>query len=216
MPGREHVPSSTWRKAARFAAWSAAQAEAPEGCSEGENAFHYRWEHVKAVVRQAVRLAELTGADREVVEAAAWLHDVAKPYSSDHGHDGAIIARQILERTNFSPAKIDAVCDAIAKHVGLKSSEVLQPLEAAIVWDADKLTKVGAIAVLHFAGYYIEAANGTTEELVRRLPDDAWQEDMLCSFHTAPARKVGATRLEAYRAFCRQAALEFDGDDLNG
>jgi uncharacterized protein len=39
---------------------------------------------VQAVVRLANRLAERTGADREIVEAAAWLHDVGK---GSHSHE---------------------------------------------------------------------------------------------------------------------------------
>jgi HD superfamily phosphodiesterase len=32
--------------------------------------FNYRWEHVQGVTTTALRLAELVGADRDVVEAA--------------------------------------------------------------------------------------------------------------------------------------------------
>ena len=58
-----------------------------------------------------------------VTEAAAWLHDVAKPQPSvadpgrlgrrkDHGRDGAVIARRILAETDFPRAKVEAVADA--------------------------------------------------------------------------------------------------------
>ena len=155
---------STWREAVRSAALAAAIKETiQEACSQAamtgspewsENGipFNYRWEHVQAVVRLAVRLAELTDADREVVEAAAWLHDVAKGRSKDHGKDGATAARRILSETDFPPGKIDKVADAIVKHRGLWVTEPVEPLEAAVLWDADKLSKLGATAVLHFAG----------------------------------------------------------------
>jgi uncharacterized protein len=222
---------STWREVVQSAALAAAIEETVQEAhsqaattglpewSENGIPFNYRWEHVQAAVRLAVRLAELTGADREIVEAATWLHDIAKGRSKDHGKDGAIIARRILAETDFPPSKIDAVADAITKHRGLWLTEPVEPLEAAVLWDADKLSKLGATAVLHFAGGIILYGRGTTAQILEELPGDDmikpnWQEDTVRSFHTAPARAAGRKRLEAFREFCRRAVQEFDGDDL--
>jgi uncharacterized protein len=165
-------------------------------------------------VQTGLRLAELTGADREVVEAAAWLHDIAKGQSKDHGRDGAIAARDILRKTDFPHDKVEAVADAIAKHVGLWGEASLEPVEAAVVWDADKLTKLGATAVLHFAGYEINAGQGTTAQLVECLPGDDWQPRLVRSLKTAPARAAGQRRWARFRTFCEQAEQELRGDDL--
>lgn len=213
----DHIDAAppAWREAAQMAAHDAAIAEERTKSGRDDVVFNYRWEHVQAVVRLALRLAEMTGADREVVEAAAWLHDVAKGYGSeDHGRDGAVAARQILADTGFPPHKIDAVVEAIVKHVGLFTDEPVEPLEAAVVWDADKLSKLGATAVLHFTGYEIIKGEGTTLRLLELLPDTGWQEGIVRSLNTAPARAAGRKRLAAYRAFCRQAVQEFDGGDL--
>lgn len=222
---------STWREAVRSAALAAAIEEtvqearsqattigSPEWSEDGIP-FNYRWEHVQAVVRLAVRLADLIGADREIVEAAAWLHDVAKGRSKDHGKDGAVAARRILAETDFPPGKIDAVADAIAKHRGLWLAEPVEPLEAAVLWDADKLSKLGATAVLHFVGGLVTYGRDTTTQILEDLPGDDWikpdwQEDMVRSFHTAPARAAARERWEAFRDFCQRAMQEFDGDDL--
>ncbi len=222
---------SSWREIVRSAAQAAASAESVREARsqaaatgsphwrEHDIPFNYRWEHVQAVVRLALRLADLTGADREIVEAAAWLHDVAKGRSENHAKAGAIVARRILAETDFPPAKIDAVADAIAKHKGLWVAEPVEPLEVAVLWDADKLSKLGATAVLHSVGYSIMVGEGTTAQLLKELPGDdwikpAWQEDTVRSFHTAPARTAGRERLEVFRAFCQRALKEFDGDDL--
>lgn len=203
-----------WREVARQAAHAAAVAEA-EHATAGEIHFHYRWEHVQAVVVLALRLAELTGADREVVEAAAWLHDVAKGQGSrDHGRDGAALARQILGATDLDPERIERAADAIAKHVGLWRDEPVTPLEAAVLWDADKLSKLGAAALLHFTGEVINQEEVTTAQLVADLPGTGWQERTLQSLHTAPARRAGRARWAAYQAFCRQAARELGAEDL--
>jgi uncharacterized protein len=173
---------------------------------------------VRAVVRLAVRLAECTGADREVCEAAAWLHDVAKTYSrahgTDHGHDGAVMARDILAKSDFPVEKAEAVVDAIAKHVGLETSAPIEPLEAAVLWDADKLSKLGATIVLHGIRYKLAKGGHTTEALIEGLCDDRWGENIVRCLNTAPAQAAGRERLAAYRAFCQAARRECEGQDL--
>ena len=82
------------------------------------SSFNYRWEHVTNVVTLALKLADLVGADREVVEAAAWLHDVTKRDGESHATSGAIFARDFLPQTDFPPEKIDVVARAIADHKG--------------------------------------------------------------------------------------------------
>ena len=113
--------------------------------------FAHRWEHVQSVVSTALWLARATGADAEVVEAAAWLHDIRKG-SPGHGVNGAREAKRILQGTDFPPEKVPAVVDAIARHVGLyrpPDAPPLTPLETAILWDADKLTKLGVGALAY-------------------------------------------------------------------
>jgi putative nucleotidyltransferase with HDIG domain len=136
----EAAPTA-WRETVRRTAHDAAIVEARTRRSTGDILFYYRWEHVQAVVRLAIRLAELTGADREVVEAAAWLHDVAKGSGSqDHGRDGATAAQRILVETDFPPHKVEA----IAKHVGLWTDEPVEPLEAAVVWERGQAQQIGS------------------------------------------------------------------------
>jgi hypothetical protein len=96
----------------------------------------------------------------------------------------------------------------------------MEPLEAAVLWDANKLSELGATAVVHFVGYSIMKDEGVTSQLLEGLPGDdwtkpAWQEDTVRSFHTAPARAAGRRRWEAFCDFCQRAMQEFDGDDLS-
>ena len=98
-----------WRTAAQQAARQAAAQEAERrGCTT----LDYRWEHVQAVVATALRLAQQVGADQEIVEAAAWLHDIAKDIpdkgqKEHHGHAGARLARAVLAESDFDPDKIE-------------------------------------------------------------------------------------------------------------
>jgi uncharacterized protein len=222
-----NIPLPSWREVVQAAAREAALVEDRERWNGDNPHFQYRWEHVQAVVRLAVRLAERTGADGEVCEAAAWLHDVAKTEptvtdpgrlgrSLDHGRDGAIAARRILTGTDYPPHKVDLVADAIGKHVGLAHDEPIEPLEAAVLWDADKLSKLGATVVLHGVGYLLSKGVGETGALIEHLHDEDWAAGIVDNLNTAPARAAGQQRMAAYCAFCRQAAHEYGGDDLGG
>lgn len=215
MSDKQHHNLPTWREIVQQVAQEATLVEARIRWGSEEMPFNYRWEHVQAVVRLAIRLAEQTGADREIVEAAAWLHDIRKRgKDDDHARDGAIAAHQILSGTDFPPEKVDAVADAIAKHVGLFTDEPVEPLEAAILWDADKLSKLGATAVLHFIGHEIAGGRGATQPLIENLSYQPWQSKAVRSFHTLAARVAGQARMEIYRAFWEQVSQEFEGDDL--
>src|SRR5687767_11210787 len=121
-----------WRDVVQHKAQTAAQAEA----TGVGRVMNYRWEHVQAVVRLARWLARETGADAEVVEAAAWMHDIAKG-QPQHAAAGAVAARGILLETDFPADKIERVVEAITHHEGLFRETVLEPLEAAVLWDAD-------------------------------------------------------------------------------
>lgn len=143
-----------WRQVCREQAEKQAAAEARKAWKVSSNKaipFSHRWEHVQAVVSLALWLAPQVGADAEVVEAAAWLHDIRKG-TPNHGANGAREARRILGQTDFPAEKLPAVADAISRHVGLYRAPdalPLVPVEAAVLWDADKLTKLGVQALTY-------------------------------------------------------------------
>jgi uncharacterized protein len=206
FPWREHLPK---------AAYEATLAEAKERWDLQEPPVNYRWQHVQAVVRLGAALARLTGADEQVVEAAAWLHDVRKMgKDDDHGVEGAKRAGEILALTDFPPGKIDSVAEAIEKHVGLYKDETIEPLEAAVLWDADKLSKLGATSILHAYGYGISMGGETFDQFVEHASGMQWQEKTVQSFNTKFATEAGRKRLAFQRAFWEQLLRELDGGDL--
>ena len=202
--------ATEWRPAVRRAMREAAEAE-----NGGAAGFNYRWEHVEAVVTLADRLAGLTGADEEIVEAAAWLHDVKKAEGEEHARRGAQFAADFLPQTDYPPDKIPAVVRAIAEHKGLWRDEPLTNLESMILWDADKLSKLGLTAVIHFTGMILAGDEPfTTAELLNDLASAEWQRRAVESMHTEPARRAAATRLAAYERFVVQLEQELLGHDL--
>jgi uncharacterized protein len=219
------MPGADWR--AVLIAKAQAQAE-QEGrqlwqVDEGEPLpFNHRFEHVAQVTALALRLARALQADLDVVEAAGWLHDVRKQ-EPKHALAGAAAARTILAETTFPSHKIEAVVEAISKHEGLHRPEgapPLEPLEAAILWDADKLSKLGVQSVLanlsmpyvfgkDMAGRWRYVAEFADKVLGRTVE----------SMNTAPARRMAERRYRSMLALlslwareAREAGIDLQGD----
>lgn len=215
-----------WRRVCREAAYAQALDEEREAwnvVSDAPVPFNYRWEHVSQVVGLALRLARATQADLEIVEAAAWLHDVRKEEAS-HAQAGALAARAILASTDFPPDKIEAVADAIRQHAGLfrrAGDPPLQPIEAAVLWDADKLTKLGSQALMvRWCSAYVRHMT-----LVERWRDSAqFADDVLprtvASMNTGPAKTMAERRLRNMLAVlslwareARESGLDLQGEN---
>ena len=178
--------------------------------------FLYRWEHVQAVVITALRLAELVGADTDIVEAAAWLHDVCKESGDKHPQKGAAFARELLPQTSFPKKKIEAVATAIEQHMGLWRDEPLTNLEAQVLWDADKLTKIGVMAAFQWTGGGVSDSKRqvSTESMIKRLGSADFRDKTVASMHTKPARRAAKKRFKAYDKLVAGLSAEFNASDL--
>jgi uncharacterized protein len=163
--------------------------------------FAYRWEHLQYVVHVAERLARETNADMDVVLAAAWLHDTKKQAGDNHAQQAADYARQLLPTTDFPADKIEAVAEAITAHEGLwradpaweephpfVAARPMTNLEAAVLWDADKLSKIGPTGLLHALGHSM-AKGESVNDFLKAI--GWWREEYtrtLASFTTPPAK----------------------------
>lgn len=215
----KEVIKKKWRSAVKREMKKAARREAKAISGKDKPTFLYRWEHVKAVVSNAKALARLTEGDEQIVEAAAWLHDVKKFDARDkHPRAGAAFARDFLLKTDFPPDKIEAVAKAIEGHMGLWRSRPLKNLEAAILWDADKLTKIGVTAALHWVGGSLAKAAKplTTSDLQKIGQGVGWQKKTVASMHTTPARVAAKKRYKAFCSLWKQLEAELSASDLSG
>ncbi|RDE14611.1 MAG: hypothetical protein C4K48_06075 [Candidatus Thorarchaeota archaeon] len=142
--------------------------------------YNYRGDHVEQVVQLAKHLASKTDADMEVVILAAWFHDYAKPGLGgasirDHGAASAELAEEWLIKNGFGSPTVIRVRDAIKKHVGLTLEKPIEPIEAQIIWEADKIHKLGLIGLLQYIlnGIRIQPGNGLGDfhrQLIEFLP----------------------------------------------
>ncbi len=214
---RKTLKKKNWRKAARKAMRQATERELISRHGKIAPSFNYRWEHVKAVVALAVKLAEMTGADVEVVEAAAWLHDIRKESKDKHPQEGARFAREFLPKTDFPPDKIESVAKAIEKHMGLWREKPLKKLESQVLWDADKLSKIGLTAAFHWTGNALAGTQShDLNEIIARARSADWLEKTVASMHTKPARRAAKSRFKAFNRLWDELEAELSGDDLNG
>ncbi|MBI1293532.1 HD domain-containing protein [bacterium] len=191
---------SEWRKKVRTLAQSRADQEALHKWridNPAQIPFRYRWEHVQAVVGLALHLAAQLDADCDIVEAAAWLHDIRK-MEPQHALAGAAEAYDILLGTDFPAHKIEAVVNAIRVHEGLTRPEgalPLAPVETAILWDADKLSKLGVQAIV----FNMSAPYASGQSLEERRADlvrhvNGTLTRTVAGMNTLPAQKIAARR----------------------
>lgn len=130
-----------------------------EACRKETNRFGYgAWKHhVLVVVKYAKMLAEKIGADPEVAEIAALLHDYAgiKDYSlyEDHHIYGAAEAEKILKQLGCPQEKIELVKDAIMNHRGSKPGQKITK-EALCLADADSMAHFDSIASLLYMAFF--------------------------------------------------------------
>lgn len=107
--------------------------------------------HVLRVHNLCKKLGKKEGADMEVLEAAALLHDLGREEERknpeiDHAEKSAEIAEKILKEIGFVQDKIPKVLYAIKVH---RFSKGVRPttLEAKILQDADRIDISGAIGI---------------------------------------------------------------------
>jgi uncharacterized protein len=225
MSARDEMSKANWRAVVVAAAKAQAAQEARKlwKLEEGEPLpFDARYEHVAQVAALALRLGRSLHADLEIMEAAGWLHDVRKG-EPQHALAGAAAARTILAATDFPPDKIEAVAEVISKHEGLYRKEgepPLQPLESAILWDADKLTKLGVQSVLmslstpHVFGKDMAARWRYVAEFADQVLGRTVK-----SMNTKPARHIAERRYRSTLALlslwareAREAGVDLRGD----
>lgn len=112
-------------------------------------------EHIKYVVKNAVELAKKYGADIEIVELGALLHDIAMPSeigpSEEHNVYGAKIADELLTKFNYPDDRKERVKECVLRHIGSKDLP-RNTIEEKCVADADVIAHFDCIpALFHLA-----------------------------------------------------------------
>lgn len=186
----------------------------------------HQLDHTERVVVNARRLAaHYPAVDREVLEAAAWLHDIGRA-SEDDGRSHALIsaelAAQWLPEFGWSTERIARTLAAIADH-RFSAGTVPSSLEGQLLQDADRLDALGAIGIArtfaHGTDRQLYAAHDPFAE--RRAPEDArytldhFYAKLLKlpeTLHTAEARVLADERVGFMQCFLREFRAELGED----
>jgi len=159
-------------------------------------------DHTLRVVRLARKIAEEEEADSDVVVAAAYLHDIARPIERidpkvDHAKKGAELARKVLEEFGFPKEKIEMVAQAIEDH-RFRNGKVPRTLEGKVLQDADRLDAIGAIGIYRAISYScvhgrsIDDTIKHFEEKILKLKD---------TLHTESAKKLAKEKHKLVKMF---------------
>ena len=173
--------------------------------------------HLDRVARNARHLAAAEGADADVAEAAAYLHDLDRAGATDP----VAAARGHLDAVGAPADLATRVLEVVERHKDKSfapGGKRAMSLEAQVLGDADKLEAIGAIGIARafsFGGLkgralwdgaettpaetYVSGRLGTTiqhfYDKLLRLQDD---------FNTPTGRALGKARTEFLRTFLAQ------------
>lgn len=122
---------------------------------EEEN-YDFWNDHIKYVVKNALELADLYNADKEIVELGALLHDIAMPSKigprEEHHIYGAQIAEELLTKYNYPKDRIERVKQCVLNHRGSKDLP-RNTLEEEIIADADVIAHFDSIPSLFYLAF---------------------------------------------------------------
>lgn len=184
--------------------------------------------HLARVWAMARRIAdEIGGADLEVLEVGAFLHDVVNPPKDSAQRKqaarlSAAHAVAFLRGVGFPEAKMKNVAHAIEAH-SFSGGVVPETLEARILQDADRLEALGALGIARcfnvsgqMGAALFDAAD--PEAKARALDDRAFALDhfetkllrIAETMHTVPAQKIAAERADFMRNFRAQFLAEIN------
>ena len=110
------------------------------------------WDHTQRVYNLCMHIGQVEGADLEVLEIAAYLHDVGRSHEDAseggvcHAQKGAEIAAGLLAEYALSDDQKANVIHCIKTH-RFRGNARPETLEAKVLFDADKLDAIGAVGI---------------------------------------------------------------------
>jgi uncharacterized protein len=180
--------------------------------------FHwpgYTHEHTLRVRNLALRMGEVEGADPQIVELAALLHDIEKQAGRTHAAAGAETAQGILAELTVDAALTDAVCHAIATHTGDNTPD--HAVENRVLGDADLMdANFGLVATWRFIT--IRAGHGTAlDETIVSMAEWLPKKDELAALLlTDSGRAITEARRVRMHEFCEAMLADFQRTQRNG
>ncbi|OIO40709.1 hypothetical protein CO154_00925 [Candidatus Pacearchaeota archaeon CG_4_9_14_3_um_filter_31_7] len=171
-----------------------------EECNKPTSKYGYRAfiYHVLPVRNYALTLGkklieEGKKVDMEIVELAAWLHDIGSVMHrrKDHHITGARITGEKLAELNYPAEKIKKVQHCIFSHRGSQKIK-RETIEAQIIADADSMSHFDDIPGLFISTFiYEKLSEGESRKSVVNKLENSWKKI------SPKARKIVKQKYEA-------------------
>jgi uncharacterized protein len=187
------------------------------------------WDHTLRVHNLCLHIGKKEKADLEILEIAAFLHDIGRPCEDEqkgevcHAQKGAEMAGDLLAKLNFEKEKIDKVIHCIEAH-RFRGTKIPQSLEAKILFDSDKLDSIGAVGIgraFLFAGEVGARLHNKDVDIEKTKPytveDTAYREYMVKlrkikdRMLTKEGKRIARERHEYMAGFFNRMNKETDG-----
>ncbi|MDR0929965.1 MAG: HDIG domain-containing protein [Oscillospiraceae bacterium] len=139
--------------------------------------YDYWRDHIKVVVKHALALADQYGADKEIVELGALLHDISMPAEygarSEHYLYSAEMTEKILIELDYPRERLEHVKACVFNHAG-RNAPLRCTIEEHCVADGDGLAhfdRIPSLFSLAYSLHKMELEEGRAY-VKRRLTDD--------------------------------------------
>jgi uncharacterized protein len=157
--------------------------------------------HIIPVVKNSLLLAKKLGADIEVVEVSAYLHDIGRAKYTEgadeenHHIVGEKKAEEILKKLNYDNNFIEKVKHCVLSHRGSKEPKP-KTLDAKIVNTADAMAHFDSFLdlMVHFYEDYNQDLNKAISVLDAKIERD-WNKKI----SIPEARKIAKPKYEAIK-----------------
>ena len=137
---------------------------------ESDDRYDFWEQHIKYVVDNASNLASNYNADTEIVALGALLHDIALiakvGTKKDHHINGAILAKKLLSKYEYSQDKAEVVIGCVLNH---RTSKNATNIEELCVADADILAHFDNMSMII---NHAQKSNATVDEVIERCRRD--------------------------------------------
>jgi uncharacterized protein len=181
--------------------------------------------HIRRVVKTALELASVEGADPWVVMPAAYFHDFVNlpkddPRRAQASQLSAQAAVAYLSALGYPSAHHEGIAHAVAAH-SFSAGIVPTTIEAKVVQDADRLDALGAIGIARCFTVGAKLARPLYAEAdvlaAQRAPDDTSSSvdhffiklfKLPDQLQTAAARAQGQRRVQFMRSYLEQLKAE--------
>ena len=180
------------------------------------DASGHDFDHTMRVYRMATRLAKEEGADLEIVQLAALLHDVDDHKLSPETCENHLRAVTFLRENGADEEKICIITDIISRISFSANKGIPTTLEGKCVQDADRLDAMGAIGIARTFAY--GGSRGRRMHDPQGMDKNAtvmhFYDKLLLlkeSMNTPTARRLAEDRDRFMRSYLEQFYAEWEG-----